>query len=50
MTIEDRAFELLRTALPGLSDGQYRLIKETSHPYWGQAVEIATSEKNNELL
>lgn len=44
MTVEDRAFELLREALPGLTEGQYRIIKETSHPSWEQAVEIATAE------
>lgn len=44
MTVEDRAFELLRQALPGLNEGQYRLIKDTLHPYWEQAVDIATAE------
>jgi hypothetical protein len=44
MTIEDRAFELLREALPGLNEGQYRIIKETSHPLWEEAVKIATKE------
>lgn len=44
MTVEERAFELLREALPGLNEGQYRIIKETSQPFWEQAIEIAIAE------
>ena len=44
--IEQKAFEVLRRFLPNLDDGHFHVIKQTQHPYWDEAVEMAKQELN----
>ena len=44
--IEQKAFEVLRLAFPKLEDGHFHVMKQTRHPYWDEAVEMAKQELN----
>jgi len=47
MPTDEQVFEVLRRYLPNLEDGHFHVIKQTNHPYWAQALEIAMSEEKD---
>jgi hypothetical protein len=50
-TEETKAYarRLLKEALPGLDDGNLRIIEQTSHPYWEQALAHAQQSEGMAL-
>jgi len=47
MTIEQKAFEILQNAFPKFDRGHFDIMKQTSHPLWEQALELAENESDN---
>lgn len=47
MTIQERAFEILQESFPSLNEGHFRIMKETLHPHWCEALAIAASEEED---
>ena len=47
MTIEERAFEILQTSYPSLNEGHFKIMKETLHPLWCEALAVATAEEED---
>jgi len=47
MPTDEQVFDVLRRYLPNLEDGHFHIIKQTNHPYWEQAVQIAMTEQED---
>lgn len=47
MTIKERAFQLLQESYPSLNEGHFKIMKETLHPMWCQALAVATAEEED---
>ena len=45
MSIVQRAFEILQEAYPSLNEGHFKIMKETLHPFWCQALAMAFAEE-----